>query len=366
LTTEAEKEASPSAILRQVLGLQAQLLSAATLGLRARGTRVRSQDVSRALVQDRSIVRTWLMRGTLHLVAADDFGWLQGLLGPIFAAGNRARLTQLGLDPELKQRGVAVLRRVLSNGPLTRYQIVDRLRHAGINLDAKSQAPIHLIQQAAFQGVLCLGPDQDGEPAYVLVDDWIGQVRPRPLDAALGEMARRYFTAYGPATVEDLVTWSGLPVGQARRALEVGRHGLQEVKVRGQSAFVPTNRLAGWRRRSAAAPAVRLLPAFDTYLLAYRSRDLAVPAALQRRLQRGGGWLHPAVLVDGRAIGAWTLARAARQARIVIEPYERLNDQMRSGIEGEVADIGRFLDLPISSRIGEPASLPAPRRSSGQ
>src|SRR5213079_2362889 len=175
-------------------------------------------------------------------------------------------------------------------------------------------------QQAAFQGVLCLGPDQEGEPAYVLIDDWTGKLRSLPLDAALGEMARRYFTAYGPATVEDLAAWSGLPAGQARRGLEVGRRGLEEVKVRGQSAFLPTKRLASWKRR--AAPAVRLLPAFDSYLLAYRSRDLAVAPALQRRLQRGGGWLHPAVVVDGRAVAAWSLRRSGLRGRLAVEPFE--------------------------------------------
>src|SRR5438067_12549225 len=135
-------------------------MSAAGLGLRVRSAGLNAGTVRHALVQERSIVRTWLMRGTLHLVAADDLGWLLGLLGPIFAARNQTRLRQLGLDPELKQRGVAALRRILSNGPLTRYQIVDQLRQAGINLDKKTQAPIHLIQQAAFQGLLCLGPDQ--------------------------------------------------------------------------------------------------------------------------------------------------------------------------------------------------------------
>jgi hypothetical protein len=96
---------------------------------------------------------------------------------------------------------------------------------------------------------------------------------------------------------------------------------------------------------------VRLLPAFDTYLLGYRRRDLAVGPALQRRLQRGGGWLHPAVVVNGRAVAAWSLRKTGGRGQIQIEPFETLTRAVHAGIEVEVADIGRFLDSPISAGI---------------
>jgi len=122
------------------------------------------------------MVRTWLMRGTLHVIATQDLGMLLGLLGPVFAAGNQARHAQLGLDKDLKRRGVTAIQGILSRaGPLTRNEIVDRLQRRGIKLDRKTQAPIHLIQVAALEGVLCLGPDREnGEPTYVLIDDWGG------------------------------------------------------------------------------------------------------------------------------------------------------------------------------------------------
>src|SRR5436309_8532849 len=100
---------------------------------------------------------------------------------------------------------------------------------------------------------------------------------------------------------------------------------------------------------------VRLLPTLDSYLLGYRRRDLAVHLSLQRRLQRGGGWLHPAVVVDGRAVAAWSLDRAGRNARITIEPFEALSRAIRTGIDTEGGDISRFLDLPLQTKIAEPA-----------
>ena len=113
----------PTAIMRQVVGLQAQLLSAAALGMRVRSTGLRATDANQALNGDRSIVRTWLMRGTLHLVAADDVRWLVQLLGPVFARAGAARHTQLGLDDDLKTRGVAALRRILADAEIGRAHV---------------------------------------------------------------------------------------------------------------------------------------------------------------------------------------------------------------------------------------------------
>ncbi len=292
------------------------------------------------------------MRGTLHLIAADDLGLLLGLLGPVFLAGNQARHAQLGLDRDLKRRGVDAIRRILSEaGPLTRYEIVDRLQPHGVDLDRKTQAPIHLIQVAALEGVLCLGPDRENrEPTYVLIDDWLQRPRSRSSRAALGELARRYVAAYGPAALEDLVTWSGLPVATARSAITMALPALAEVTVDGRTCLLLKERIERMREPLPARKTVRLLPAFDTYLLGYRSRELAVPAALERRLLRGGGWRHPALVVDGRALGAWSLRARGVRGQVLVETLEPGGRAIRQGTEDEVADIGRFLgrDLTVS------------------
>lgn len=328
--------------------MQAQVLSAAALGMRARSTGLSAASVNRALTDERSIVRTWLMRGTLHVVAAEDVRWLRHLLGPVFARAGATRHAQLGLDDDLKARGVAAIREILtSTGPLTRYELVDRLRSRQVVLDPKTQAPIHLIALAALQGILCLGPDRDdGDSTYVLLDDWVPRVRMPSRETALAELARRYVAAYGPASVEDLTAWSGLSMIDARSAVSGARSGLAEVMIQGRPGFVLKHRL-----KLDAKPLktdVRLLPAFDTYLLGYRRRDLAVPLPLQLRLQRGGGWLHPAVVVNGRAVAAWSLPKSgSRNGQVTIEPFGPIRPAVQAGVEREVDDIGRFLDLPL-------------------
>lgn len=293
------------------------------------------------------------MRGTLHLVAAEDLGWLLQLLGPLFARSQAGRHAQLNLDADLKARGVKAIRRILAReGPLTRYELVQRLRPTGIDLDPHSQAPIHLIQLAALMGLLCLGPDTDeGQPTYVLIDDWLGRQQPVAQKSALAEVARRYFRAYGPATADDLSAWSGMPVAQARTAVAEAKPSLAEVTFRGEPAFLLKGRLNELMEPAPAVTDIRLLPAFDTYLLGYRRRDLAVRPDLQRRLQRGGGWLHPAVIVNGRAFGAWTLRQSRTRGQVMVEPTEPISSATRAGIEAEVKDIGRFLDRSLTIEI---------------
>jgi hypothetical protein len=338
-------------ILRQVVGLQAQVLSAAALGMRVRSTGMRAADIGRALNDERSIVRSWLMRGTLHVVASEDLRWLVELLGPVFVRASATRHAQLGLDDDLKTRGVAAIRKILTgSGPMTRYELFNRLGDKGISLKPKTQAMIHLIGLAAMHGVLCLGPERDdGESTYVLLDDWVAPARTLAREAALAELARRYFAAYGPATVEDLRAWSGIAIAEARSAVAGAKASLTDVTIHGQPALLLKDRA---KRAPTIQPSqVRLLPAFDTYLLGYRRRDLAVSPALQRRLQRGGGWLHPAVVVNGRAVAAWSLRRSGRRGVLNIEPSEPISRAMRAGIEAEVADIGRFLDLQMVAHI---------------
>jgi hypothetical protein len=344
--------AVPATILHDVFGLQAQLWSAAMLGIRARGVGIDAAAVQRALNDERSIVRTWLMRGTLHVVAAEDVRWLLQLLGPVFARAAANRYTQLGLDDDLKTNGVAAIRKILAAaGPLTRYELVDRLRSQRIVLDKKTQAPIHLIGLAALRGILCPGPNRDdGESTYVLLDDWVPRTRMPSRETALAELARRYFAAYGPATIEDLSAWSGLSMVDARSAVSGARAGLTDVMIRRRPGFMLKQRIR--LTASAVKSDVRLLPAFDTYLLGYRRRDLAVPPPLQRRLQRGGGWIHPAVVVNGLAVGAWGLRTAgSRDGQVTIEPFAAMSPAVRARVRMEAEDIGRFLARHLTTKF---------------
>ncbi|QFZ24468.1 winged helix DNA-binding domain-containing protein [Saccharothrix syringae] len=284
-------------LLHDVVAVQAQDLTAAGLAVRARTTGLAPADLRGAL--DRGeVVRTCAMRGAVHLVRREDAGWLVALLGPVNTARGRARRLELGLTDELCARALPALREVLT-GPLNRAQVVDRLAEVGVPLDPTTPAPAHLLAYAANQGVVCAGAS-----TYRLL--------PEPAQPGHGvpELVRRYLRAYGPATVDDLAAWSGLPAdllhaGFPADELVEGEH--------------------GWRLPADDAPepepdapeTVRLLGPFDTFLLGYRDRDLLLDPAHAPLVQPPGGVPVPHVVVDGRVHGTWR----RREGRVVVEQF---------------------------------------------
>jgi hypothetical protein len=306
---------SAAEAVRHVVGIQAQEPRAAALSIRARTEGLTVADVDRAIADERSIVRLWVMRGTLHLVAAEDAHWLHELFAPLLMPQQCRALDALEVPAADRPKAVAAIRDALAGGPLTRAELVERLERAGI--DASGQRAAHLPRLAALEGHVCFGPRRGGNDTYVLVSDWLG---PRPhaafdREAALQALAQRYAAAFGPAGAEDLAAWSGLPLRDARGAW------------------------AGVAQPPAEAdppqpPVVRLLPAFDTYLLGYRSRDLAVPAEHVARVWPGGGIIRPAVAENGLVVGTWRL----RGKRLEVEPFGNPPDTT-----AEEAEVLRFL-----------------------
>ena len=354
LTPRHKDSVSDVALLVQELcGIQAQDARAAALALRVRSTGLVADDVERARVQERTIIRTWGQRGTLHLLATEDLGWLLPLFGPVFIAGGQRRRAELGLDEDTCARGIRIIRDVLaSRGPLTRADIVEQLAIHGLHIEG--QARPHLLHRAALEGVICLGPDRGTEPAYILLSDWVQQGRPLLQEAAYAELALRYLGAYGPATPEDMAAWSGLPISRIRTAWRHSADQFIEVETGGSTAWMLKTRAAWLDEPLTADRVVCLLPGFDIYLLGYQQRDLAVPWQYAKRINAGGGILHPALLLDGRAVGTWKSLRKKKHLQVIVEPFDQLAPEVYPGLEAEVADLARFLEMPASFQVTTP------------
>lgn len=340
-------------IVKELCGIQAQDAPAAALAVRVRSNGLLATDVEQARVQERTVMRTWGPRGTLHLLATEDIGWLLALLGPVFIAGDRRRREELGLDEDTCARGIKITRNVLAEqGPLTRAELVEQLAIHGLRLEG--QARPHLLSRAALEGIICFGPDRGTEPTYVLLSDWVDQEHrgdSPSQEAAHTELALRYLKAYGPATSEDMAAWSGMPMSKTRTAWQriVGQ--FIEVEIANRPAWMLKAHAAWLDELSAHAPAqdhtpiVRLLPRFDTYLLGYQKRDLSVPLQHAKRVNAGGGMIHPTVMVDGRVAGTWKSTSRRNYLDVVVEPFDELAPEVHAGLEAEVADLARFLGV---------------------
>jgi hypothetical protein len=337
-------------LVKELCGIQAQDARAAALALRVRSTGLVAVDVERARVQERTIIRTWGQRGTLHLLAAEDLGWLLPLFGPVFIAGSRRRRAELGLDEETCARGIRVMRDVLaSQGPLTRAEIVEQLAIHGLHIEG--QARPYLLYQAALEGVICLGPDRGTEPTYVLLSDWVPQGRALSQEAAYVELVRRYLGAYGPAAPEDMAAWSGLPISRIRPAWLHIMDQLMEVESGGSTAWMFKTCEAWLDEPPMTDQVICLLPGFDIYLLGYQKRELAVPRQHAKRINAGGGILHPTLLVDGRAAGTWKSVRKKNHLEVIVESFDLLAPEVYPGLEAEVADLARFQEVEASLQV---------------
>jgi Winged helix DNA-binding domain len=335
------------------VAIQAQATGAARLAVRARTTGLCAADVDRAVGEDRAVVRTWLMRGTLHMVAAADVHWMVGLLGQGFAAAGRRRRLELGLDDRTCERGVAAIAAVLADSaPLTRAQLVQRIAEHGVRLDPTTQAPAHLLAYAALHGLIGRGPEAAGDEAtYVLLDTWVKRGERTVPDDPLAELARRYLLGHGPAAARDFQAWSGLPAARVKDAFARLADEVREIETPDGPQLVPSTMDLAPRAERAG----RLLGHFDAYLLGYRGRDLILEPRFARRIQAGGGIVRPAAVVDGRVVGTWQLRRA-RVSRLVIEPFETLPRRVAELMAADGRDIARFLGIDAAVEIAATAS----------
>jgi hypothetical protein len=303
--------------------IQAQEPRAARLAFRARSRSLTAADVDHARTEERSLLRAWCMRKTVHLIATEDAGWLLPLFSPSIVRWSQKRLADFGLDRNGQEKALAVLHRAVEReGALTRPQLAERLEAAGFA--TANEFKVHLWLLATLDGALCLGPDRGGRTCLVRTEEWIGKPTTRPRDESLAELARRYLRGYGPADERDLARWAGLPLRDARLGFE---------RIAGDSK--PASR----RPRG---PVVRMLGAFDNYNLGYVDRGFALAPEHEKRVNPGGGIVRPAIVVDGQFIATWSSKRSGKRLSVTVEPFEPLAPEIEKAIATEVADLGRF------------------------
>jgi hypothetical protein len=307
----------PVAVAERVFAVQGQDPMGFRLAVRARTTGVTAADVDRALTEERSLVVTWLNRGTLHLVRSEDYPVIQAVTTPSLRSSSERRLAQEGVPPRDVKRGVGAVARALdAEGPLTADALREHVRRARAR--AEGQSLYHLLFSASLDGLIVRGPMAGRKQAYALVRDWLPDAKPVDRDAALGEFARRYLAGHGPATDRDLARWAGIPLRDARAGLA--------------AAGPPPD------RKEAELPPPRLLGSFEPCLLGWTSRTDIV-GDKQPNLVTVGGMFYPFAMVNGRAVARWKLAGGTLQ----LDPFRRISKADRAALERDAEDVRRFL-----------------------
>ena len=326
--------ADPRAVVERLGALQGQDYAGVlwSIGLRTRGAT--AADVERAFT-DREIVRTWPMRGTLHVIPAADARWMLELLTPRVIERTARRREILALDREEIARAAKLFEGALRGGNrLTRGEMMALLDDSGIV--TAGQRGYHLLFHLSMQRLINFGPRDGTQQTFVLFDEWLPRSHSLPRSEALAILVRRYFTSHGPASVKDFVGWSGLSVADATAGLADNADTLVARKLGGTVYWMSSDPSAVTTGSAAptAVPDVHLLPGFDEYLLGYKDRSAQLASAHSELIFPGGnGVFRPTVIVDGQVVGTWK--RVAKKGAVTVEatPFGKFTAAQKHAID---------------------------------
>jgi Winged helix DNA-binding domain len=335
----------PAALVSWLGGLQAQDYAQAKWAIGSRLPDLTEEAVEQAIAS-RALVRTWPMRGTLHLVAAADVRWLLTLLAPRLIAANATRYRQLELDTATLMHSQQVLARVLAGGKqLTRPELTRAFNQAGI--DVSGQRLSHILQRAALDQLICFGARQGKEFTYTLLEEWVPAGKALVREQALAELARRYFYSRGPATLADFGWWSGLAAADARAALEMIKPELHAETMSGQQYWLPPA-AAVPQPETAPAPEAYLLAGFEEYILGYKDRSASLDNRQSQQVVLRTGIIHPVMVLNGRVIGTWK--RTFKKSALVVEtkPLQPLSEAEQQAFAAAARRYARFMNQPLA------------------
>jgi hypothetical protein len=327
-----ERAGTAADAVRGLLAAQAQDLPGAFTSVALRTASRSRADVTAAL-DSGEVVRSWPMRGTLHLVAAEDLPWMLDVLGVRTLPGVAKRWANLELDEKQAERArECVLAALQDTDRASRAELVTAISEGGVA--TTGQRGYHLLWYLSQTGTLCLGPtDGEGDQLYVRLDEWIPKPRRLESGEAHAELALRFFTGHGPATVQDLVRWSGSTAREVRAGLAEVRDRLEAVTIDGTEYFMDPgtpDRLSAARTE---ADGVVLLPGFDEFVLGYGDRSAVVPAEFAQRIVPGNnGMFRATVVYRGQIVGTWKWTGRGVKRTVEVDPFTAFPKKVAAAI----------------------------------
>jgi DNA glycosylase AlkZ-like len=342
-------------VAADLCGVHAQISSAAELALADRVDGLGPGRVGELIDPQRALVKTWAMRGTLHLFAADDL--------PLWVAALQTRVAyrkpywQRGFKVTLAQMEALMeaVSQALDGRVLTREELdteVARLTDGSLAGRLRSGWG-ELLKPAAYEGRLCFGPPRGRHVTFARPDQWVPGWRPwkGSPEEAVEEVARRYLHVYGPASHEHFAAWWGIDAAEGRRVFARLGDELVELDLDGERVQAVAADLDGIEAAGSPPPHVRLLGHFDPFEVGVRPRSLFVPDAFYDRVYLKAGWMAPVVLVAGRAVGTWAAEKQGRRTVVTASPFEKFGRTTQTGIRREAERLAPFLGEAVTVEV---------------
>jgi hypothetical protein len=330
-------------VVARLGAVQAQDYAASKWGIAQRTSGLTEAQIERE-IDGGAIIRTHVLRQTWHFVAAADIGWMLALTAPRVHAANAYWYRWLEVDDAVARRSRGVIEKALREGKhLTRVELGAALTKAKIQVANPTRLAC-IVMRAELEGLICSGARRGKQFTYALLEERVTRPAPLERDAALFELARRYFTTRGPATVDDFAWWSGLTKADAKRGVEAAAAHLEHETIEGRSYWFPAVKRPG----RISSPIVHLLPNFDEYFIGLKDRS-----ALAARLKASGVKPTTTLLagyflaVNGQMVGGWRRTFVGRTVVVEPKPLIRLSEAERHGVEVASRKLGRFLEVPV-------------------
>ncbi len=335
--------ATPAEVVRWFGATQAQEYAWSLYAVGLRLLEATEAHIEQAITE-RRVIRTWPMRGTIHLIPAEDAQWMLRLLARRTNRSAASVYRRAGLsEQDFARAGVALTEALRGGKVLPRRRLYATLEQAGIATDGE-QRGLHLLGYWAREGLLCQGPRAGKQPTFTLLDEWIPHARHLDDDVALATLARRYFTSHGPATLSDFAWWAGLTLAEARRGLAQAGSDLAQEVIAEETYWFGAQTATG---RAENVPSAWLLPAYDEYTVAYSDRSAILGEGMPAN---PFVILGPVILVDGLVVGAWRRTLTKDAALLTLAPFAPLAAARREAVEQAAMRYGRFVGLPAIIR----------------
>jgi uncharacterized protein YcaQ len=334
-------------ICRAMCGVQAQVMTAAYLQLWTRNHALRRAGIEDALWKTRTLIKTSLMRQTLHLIPTDEFAIYIAALRPTRFAQAMSVMDRCGITRDESEAIIPLIMQTLSSGPLSRPAIAAAIRpKASKHVRFWMENSWSLVRLPIAQGLICYGRGEGNAIVFIRTDHWLPKLKLAPMSATEAQcvLLRKYLRAYGPATLHDFAHWAGIRMQEVKPLRALLDPELAEVAVGKKNCFLLREDVAVLNKGAAPKVSIRLLPHFDSYLLAHREKEHLLSAKHYKRVYRNQGWISPVVLINGAIAGVWSHKLQGKRLRVEIEPFGKLNKAERAGIGREAESLAQFYE----------------------
>lgn len=323
-----------------VMQAQDYAMSKWALGTRLPG----STDISvEKAIDNGDIIRTHLLRPTWHLASSDDIYWMLELSSPQIKTVLKPRLKELELSETVLSKSNTIMEKALSgNNHLTREELAVLLNDAGIATNDNRLS--HIMVQAEMEGIVCSGATKSKKQTYALLQERVPKTKNFTKEEALAKLARAYFSSHGPATLQDFIWWSGLPVKEARAALEIIKPAFITETIDAETYYLPNDFLMPERNQ----PSLYLLPAFDEFLISYKNRTASLLPENHKKTVSNNGIFYPIIVLNGKVVGLWK--RTVKKEAVIIETdfFHPDNPGIEQLFKEKTEAFGSFLNKRIA------------------